>query len=95
MDIYSDCFEYFRGCFFRYYNSLPPVTKAYGTLCLLTTALCQLGLLDPLNIALYYPWVLKNLQVPTSCTFSLLICPIVTILSLNKIYYMFDLIQII
>lgn len=47
----------------EYYNSLPPVTKAYGTLCFLTTALCQLGLLDPRHIALYYPWVFKRLQV--------------------------------
>ncbi|ONK69776.1 uncharacterized protein A4U43_C05F26600 [Asparagus officinalis] len=47
----------------EYYNSLPPVTKAYGTLCFLTTVVCQLGLLDPISIALYYPWVFKNLQV--------------------------------
>lgn len=47
----------------EYYKSLPPVTKAYGTLCFLTTAVYQLGLLDPTYIALYYPWVFKKLQV--------------------------------
>lgn len=47
----------------EYYNSLPPVTKAYGTLCFLTTALSQVGILDPSYIALYYPWVFKRFQV--------------------------------
>lgn len=47
----------------EYYNSLPPVTKAYGTLCFLTTTLCQLGILHPYHIALHYPWVFKNFQI--------------------------------
>ncbi|KAM0945719.1 putative derlin, Rhomboid-like superfamily [Dioscorea sansibarensis] len=47
----------------EYYNSLPPVSKAYGTLCLLTTAAVQLGLLDASFIALYYPWVFHRFQV--------------------------------
>ncbi|KAF3319971.1 derlin-1-like protein [Carex littledalei] len=47
----------------KFYNSLPPISKAYGTICLLTTALCQLGILDPYYIYLLYPRVLKNLQI--------------------------------
>ncbi|WOL19665.1 derlin-1 [Canna indica] len=47
----------------EFYNSLPPVSKAYGTLCLLTTAATQLGLLSPVNIALIYQPVFTQLQV--------------------------------
>ncbi|KAJ3702292.1 hypothetical protein LUZ61_005997 [Rhynchospora tenuis] len=47
----------------EYYNSLPPISKAYGTICFLTTALLQLGLLAPYHIALLYPLVFKNLQI--------------------------------
>ncbi|KAJ1687502.1 hypothetical protein LUZ63_018892 [Rhynchospora breviuscula] len=47
----------------EYYNSLPPISKAYGTICFLTTALLQLGLLAPYHIALLYPLVFKSLQI--------------------------------
>ncbi|XP_020595105.1 derlin-1 [Phalaenopsis equestris] len=47
----------------EYYNSLPPVTKAYGTLCLLTTAAFHLGLLNPYYIALHFPLVFSHFQV--------------------------------
>ena len=60
------------GLLFRYYNSLPPVSKAYGTLCLLTTAAVQLGLLDVSFIALYYPWVFYRFQVCVNVTFRFL-----------------------
>ncbi|KAF3531317.1 hypothetical protein DY000_02037099 [Brassica cretica] len=47
----------------EYYNSLPPITKAYGTLCLLATTLAQLGLLAPIHIALIPEFVFKHFQV--------------------------------
>jgi len=47
----------------EYYNSLPPVSKAYGTVCLLTTAVFQLGLLSPYYIFLDYNLVVKQLQI--------------------------------
>lgn len=47
----------------EYYNSLPPVSKAYGTICLLTTAACQLGLLKAPDIALLYPLIFKHFQI--------------------------------
>ncbi|KAL7096856.1 hypothetical protein ACP275_10G106600 [Erythranthe tilingii] len=31
----------------EYYQSLPPITKAYGTACLMVTVACQIGLLHP------------------------------------------------
>ncbi|KAK8944751.1 Derlin-1 [Platanthera zijinensis] len=46
-----------------FYNSLPPVTKAYGSLCLLTTAAYQLGLLNPLYISLNFPLVFSQFQI--------------------------------
>eukprot|EP00268_Persea_americana_P049550 TRINITY_DN5318_c0_g1_i2.p1 TRINITY_DN5318_c0_g1~~TRINITY_DN5318_c0_g1_i2.p1 ORF type:complete len:254 (+),score=12.80 TRINITY_DN5318_c0_g1_i2:168-929(+) len=46
-----------------YYKSLPPVSKAYGTLCLLTTTAYHLGLLNPVSIALIYEAVLSRFQV--------------------------------
>ncbi|KAJ8645913.1 hypothetical protein MRB53_007661 [Persea americana] len=48
--------------FYRFYNSLPPVSKAYGSLCLLTTTAYQLGLLNPVNIALIYDAVISRFQ---------------------------------
>ncbi|MCL7031840.1 hypothetical protein MKW94_023104 [Papaver nudicaule] len=39
----------------EYYNSLPPITKAYGTICLAATTAYQLGLLNPALIALVFP----------------------------------------
>ncbi|KAJ8476681.1 hypothetical protein OPV22_020408 [Ensete ventricosum] len=47
----------------EFYNSLPPVSKAYGTLCLLTTALFQLNLFDLGIIALLYQPVFTQVQV--------------------------------
>lgn len=48
---------------YRYYNSLPPITKAYGTLCLFTTIAKQLGLVGPVHIALIPELVIKQFQV--------------------------------
>ncbi|KAL3825209.1 hypothetical protein ACJIZ3_021238 [Penstemon smallii] len=46
-----------------FYNSLPPITKAYGTACLLVTVACQVGLLHPGFIA-YVPYLsFMNFQV--------------------------------
>ncbi|KAG8376077.1 hypothetical protein BUALT_Bualt09G0026000 [Buddleja alternifolia] len=35
----------------EFYKSLPPITKAYGTACLVTTVACSIGLLHPGQIA--------------------------------------------
>ena len=47
----------------EYYNSLPPVSKAYGTFFLLTTTCYQLGLINPYYIYLDYNLVVKKLQI--------------------------------
>jgi hypothetical protein len=49
--------------YFRWYNSLPPISKTFGTLCVFTAALVQLQILDPTFLALYYPFVFKHFQV--------------------------------
>ncbi|XWS26755.1 hypothetical protein CRYUN_Cryun26dG0057400 [Craigia yunnanensis] len=47
----------------EFYNSLPPISKAYGTACLLATIAFQLGLYDVYYIALIYELVFKYFQV--------------------------------
>ncbi|CAN0901446.1 DER1 [Linum grandiflorum] len=47
----------------EYYRSLPPITKAYGTLCFAFTTLCTLGLVQPVDIALLYSYVFSRFQV--------------------------------
>ncbi|KAG7021903.1 Derlin-1 [Cucurbita argyrosperma subsp. argyrosperma] len=47
----------------EYYNSLPPISKVYGTLCLLATTAFQLGLLNPNFIVLHFGLVFKRFQV--------------------------------
>ncbi|VYS64313.1 unnamed protein product [Arabidopsis thaliana] len=47
----------------EFYNSLPPITKAYGTLCFFTTVATQLGLVAPVHIALIPELVLKQFQI--------------------------------
>ncbi|KAI7988561.1 Derlin-1 [Camellia lanceoleosa] len=47
----------------RFYNSLPPVSKTYGTLCLLFTTASQFGLYNPKHIALFYPLVFSRFEV--------------------------------
>ncbi|XP_022749868.1 derlin-1-like isoform X2 [Durio zibethinus] len=47
----------------EFYNSLPPISKAYGTACLLATTAFQLGLYDVFHIALIYKYVFKYFQV--------------------------------
>ncbi|XP_057765218.1 derlin-1 isoform X2 [Salvia miltiorrhiza] len=37
----------------EFYQSLPPITKAYGTACLVVTVVCQIGLLSPADIAYF------------------------------------------
>ncbi|KAL2928972.1 Derlin-1 [Bienertia sinuspersici] len=46
-----------------WYNSLPPISKGYGTLCLLFTTTYQLGVLDPNYTGLSYGRVFKNFEV--------------------------------
>ncbi|KAJ4708560.1 Derlin [Melia azedarach] len=47
----------------EFYNSLPPISKVYGTLCVAVTTACQLRLLDPSILALEYELVFSYLQV--------------------------------
>ncbi|MQM07209.1 hypothetical protein Taro_040043 [Colocasia esculenta] len=47
----------------RWYNSLPPVSKAFGTLCLLTTVACQLKLVQFFHLALLYEEVFLRFQI--------------------------------
>ncbi|CAN6456809.1 unnamed protein product [Victoria cruziana] len=47
----------------EYYASLPPVSKAYGTICLLTTTLFHFGLVNPYYIALIYSEVFQRFQI--------------------------------
>ncbi|KAM7515495.1 hypothetical protein LguiA_005078 [Lonicera macranthoides] len=47
----------------EYYQSLPPISKAYGTLCLLATTAFQFGLVNPANIALLYELAIFRFQV--------------------------------
>ncbi|KAI3720861.1 hypothetical protein L2E82_31858 [Cichorium intybus] len=46
-----------------YYNSLPPVTKTYATICFATTAAYHIGLCNPFIIALFYHDVVKRFQI--------------------------------
>lgn len=47
----------------EYYKSLPPISKAYGTLCLFSTVLVRLHIVDGNFLVLYYPWVFKKFEV--------------------------------
>ncbi|KAG5547360.1 hypothetical protein RHGRI_013145 [Rhododendron griersonianum] len=60
-------------CYRGWYNSLPPVAKAYGTLCLIFTTAYQFGLYHPAYIMLVYERVFKHLEVwrPITCFFFL------------------------
>lgn len=49
--------------YFRYYHSLPPVSKLYGVSCLMTTAAYYLQLYHLESIALDYSLVIKKFQV--------------------------------
>ncbi|XP_062090928.1 derlin-1 isoform X2 [Humulus lupulus] len=47
----------------EFYKSLPPISKAYGTLCLLATLGAQLQLYDKSSIELDYRYVIYRYQV--------------------------------
>ncbi|KAA8533897.1 hypothetical protein F0562_031414 [Nyssa sinensis] len=47
----------------QYYQSLPPVSKTYAVICLMTSGAFHLELYNVWNIALYYEDVLKRFQV--------------------------------
>lgn len=47
----------------EWYKSLPPVTKFYGTACLVCTVACQIGLLTPYDFAYIPQLVFFNFQV--------------------------------
>ncbi|KAG9130102.1 hypothetical protein Leryth_012851 [Lithospermum erythrorhizon] len=46
-----------------YYKSLPPISKAYGTACFITTVVCQLGLLGPVHIALIHDLLFPRFEL--------------------------------
>lgn len=47
----------------KWYKALPPLTKAFGTLFVVTTALVKLEYVRPATILLYWPVVTQRLQV--------------------------------
>ncbi|KAL5853458.1 hypothetical protein ACOSQ3_008576 [Xanthoceras sorbifolium] len=47
----------------EFYKSLPPISKAYATICVVATAAFHLGLYSPLTIALFYEPVFSHFQV--------------------------------
>lgn len=51
---------------FRFYNSLPPISKAFGTICVVATAAFHLGLYSPWSIALLYEPIFYNFQVKSN-----------------------------
>lgn len=57
-----------NSALFRYYQDLPPVAKAYGVLCLMTSGAYYLGLYNLRNIALFYGPVIKRFQVKICCS---------------------------
>ncbi|MQM11423.1 hypothetical protein Taro_044334 [Colocasia esculenta] len=56
-------FFLFQNFFSRYYRSLPPVCKAYGVICLITTSALHLNLYSVDNILLLYEHILRRGQV--------------------------------
>lgn len=59
--------------FSRWYNSLPPISKAYGTLCLAATIAVQIGVLAPGHIALAYEFVFYRFQVQIQLSVNVII----------------------
>lgn len=57
-----------NSALFRYYQDLPPVAKAYGVLCLMTSGGYHLGLYNPWDLALFYGPVIKRFQVKICCS---------------------------
>eukprot|EP00249_Psilotum_nudum_P015086 c25159_g1_i3 orf=502-1227(-) len=47
----------------EYYNSLPPVSKAFGTLCLMTTVGFHLRLINPFLIMMNYDLIFRQFQI--------------------------------
>ncbi|KAJ0030884.1 hypothetical protein Pint_12891 [Pistacia integerrima] len=47
----------------EFYNSLPPISRAFGTICVVATAAFHLGLYSPWSIALFYEPVFSKFQV--------------------------------
>ncbi|KMZ74387.1 Derlin-1 [Zostera marina] len=47
----------------EFYKSLPPISKAFGTLCFVTTVLVQFSLLSPVDIALLHNEAFFKFQV--------------------------------
>lgn len=64
------------GVLLRYYKSLPPVSKAYGVACLMTTSAYYLQLYHSFRISLSYELVLKNFQVNKTSDIHQLIWPV-------------------
>ena len=43
-----------------WYNTLPPIIRLYGTACVATTVAVTLGLINPMSLVLFWPFVLKG-----------------------------------
>ncbi|KAJ0970662.1 hypothetical protein J5N97_018621 [Dioscorea zingiberensis] len=67
----------------EYYRSLPPVTKAYGVLCLMTTTAYYLNLFSYTVISMSYVHVLKQFQVWRLVTNFFFIAPFSTYFGLR------------
>ncbi|CAM8895389.1 unnamed protein product [Rhodiola kirilowii] len=47
----------------EFYNSLPPISKGFATMCVVTTTAARLGLLAPERVAILYNEVFSHFQV--------------------------------
>ncbi len=43
-----------------WYYSLPPIIRLYGTACVATTLAVTLGVINPMSLIIYWPFVLKG-----------------------------------
>ena len=46
-----------------WYYGLPPITRLYGTVCVLTTLGTVLGLVNPMLLYMHWPLVIQKAQV--------------------------------
>ncbi len=46
-----------------WYNSLPPITRTYATICFLFTAAVSFGFMGAMQLVLAWPMVLKRFEV--------------------------------
>jgi len=56
--------------FGAWYGAIPPITRVHLTAVFATTAAVSLGALSPRSLVLYWPWVVKNLEVRSAALLS-------------------------